>query len=318
MDHGPRTSSSCPGYQDMARPFGESGRRGACSRPRLWRKRARFSSDVGAAAMNPNAAGQTVESVGRGAGDRLQPAARAGRTARSAIRSRRSPSSTARACGSATRRSGWSIPTPSARARRSRASAATWASGSSGGGWVVGDEYVNSVNSFGYAFLPDILFGTYFGDAAAQVYAGARPPAEPREPVHAPLAADPLAVARAVLSVDLGAVRRRARSARCRGRRRARRWRSPPGAAVEVVGRPSPPLRRSRALAAREAVAARAPAQDGRGLRGRVSVSPSGAADEAVPAALAEELELARGAARSRRTTSGGGPGASAVIASAR
>ena len=47
------------------------------------------------------------------------------------------------------------------------------AAGSSGGGWVVNDQYVNSVNSFGYAFYPEILFGTYFGDLAADVYARA-------------------------------------------------------------------------------------------------------------------------------------------------
>ena len=47
------------------------------------------------------------------------------------------------------------------------------AAGSSGGGWVVDDQFVNSSNSFGYSFLPEILFGPYYGDLAAQVYGAA-------------------------------------------------------------------------------------------------------------------------------------------------
>ncbi|MDV6012665.1 peptidase [Haloechinothrix sp. LS1_15] len=48
--------------------------------------------------------------------------------------------------------------------------------GSSGGPWFLGfDEQAgtgvqNSVNSFGYIFLPGVMFGPYFGDAAQEVY----------------------------------------------------------------------------------------------------------------------------------------------------
>ncbi|GAA5114550.1 peptidase [Haloechinothrix salitolerans] len=48
--------------------------------------------------------------------------------------------------------------------------------GSSGGPWFVGFDPLrgigmqNSVNSFGYVFLPDVMFGPYFGDTARQLY----------------------------------------------------------------------------------------------------------------------------------------------------
>ena len=42
--------------------------------------------------------------------------------------------------------------------------------GASGGGWVIGGEYVNSVSSFGYPSYPNVLFGPYFGDGAKTVY----------------------------------------------------------------------------------------------------------------------------------------------------
>ncbi len=42
--------------------------------------------------------------------------------------------------------------------------------GSSGGAWVIGDQYVNSVNSFGYGSYPGIMFGPYFGEVARSLY----------------------------------------------------------------------------------------------------------------------------------------------------
>ena len=42
--------------------------------------------------------------------------------------------------------------------------------GSSGGAWVIGDQYVNSVNSFGYSSYPGIMFGPYFGEVARSLY----------------------------------------------------------------------------------------------------------------------------------------------------
>ena len=46
------------------------------------------------------------------------------------------------------------------------------AEGASGGGWFV-DGYLNSVTSFGYEDHPDVGYGPYFGNKAAEVYAKA-------------------------------------------------------------------------------------------------------------------------------------------------
>lgn len=42
--------------------------------------------------------------------------------------------------------------------------------GSSGGGWIIRDTYLNGVNSYGIYGLPEVLFGPYFGDATANLY----------------------------------------------------------------------------------------------------------------------------------------------------
>ena len=106
--------------------------------------------------------------------------------------------------------------------------------GSSGGGWVVGDQYVNSVNSFGYAFLPDILFGTYFGDAAAQVYdRAAERLSSPGRQLFLRTRSQPRTRSRAsTLARSVAGPAAHAVGAR----RRARRGVAA-GAAVEVVGR---------------------------------------------------------------------------------
>ena len=48
--------------------------------------------------------------------------------------------------------------------------------GSSGGGWVIEDRFVNSVTSYGYEFDPAHLYGPYLGTVAEQVYATASGP----------------------------------------------------------------------------------------------------------------------------------------------
>lgn len=42
--------------------------------------------------------------------------------------------------------------------------------GSSDGGWVIDEAYVNSVVSYGYANVPEVLYGPYFGDAIENLY----------------------------------------------------------------------------------------------------------------------------------------------------
>jgi hypothetical protein len=48
--------------------------------------------------------------------------------------------------------------------------------GASGGGWVIGDESVNSVTSYGYQFDPRHLYGPYFGSTANTLYRRASGP----------------------------------------------------------------------------------------------------------------------------------------------
>ncbi len=63
--------------------------------------------------------------------------------------------------------------------------------GSSGGGWIIRDTYLNGVNSFGLVGLNDVMFGPYFGNAAAALYQQASvsttPGPLPPEPPPAPL-----------------------------------------------------------------------------------------------------------------------------------
>ena len=42
--------------------------------------------------------------------------------------------------------------------------------GASGGGWIIQDQYLNTVVSYGYDNLPEVLFGPYFGDAAEVLF----------------------------------------------------------------------------------------------------------------------------------------------------
>jgi hypothetical protein len=49
--------------------------------------------------------------------------------------------------------------------------------GSSGGGWVVRNRFVNSVNSYGYDGLPAVMFGPYFDSSVGDLYRRAAKPA---------------------------------------------------------------------------------------------------------------------------------------------
>lgn len=42
--------------------------------------------------------------------------------------------------------------------------------GSSGGGWVISNEYVNSVNSYGFTYQPRMMYGPYFGSSFSSLY----------------------------------------------------------------------------------------------------------------------------------------------------
>ena len=63
--------------------------------------------------------------------------------------------------------------------------------GSSGGGWIVRDNYLNSNISHGYPREPEVVYGPYFGEAAGSVYQSAStstapgplPPTPPSPPL---------------------------------------------------------------------------------------------------------------------------------------
>jgi hypothetical protein len=63
--------------------------------------------------------------------------------------------------------------------------------GSSGGGWIIRDTYLNSNVSYGYPRQPEVLYGPYFGEAAGGLYQAAStstapgplPPAPPAPPL---------------------------------------------------------------------------------------------------------------------------------------
>jgi V8-like Glu-specific endopeptidase len=46
--------------------------------------------------------------------------------------------------------------------------------GSSGGGWIVQGQYLNSVNSYGYKSQPNRMYGPYFGSGAVNLYNGVK------------------------------------------------------------------------------------------------------------------------------------------------
>jgi V8-like Glu-specific endopeptidase len=157
-----------PGYQDKAAPFG------TWTAQRLfttkgWRKHVRFADDIGAAALEPNAAGQTVESVvgSRGIAFNL-PRYQAYRAYGYPVEP--GPKFDGESLWTCDSEFGYTDPFPERKGVPQSGIGCDMGGGSSGGSWVVDDAYVNSSNSFGYSFIEDVLFGPYYGDLAAKVY----------------------------------------------------------------------------------------------------------------------------------------------------
>jgi V8-like Glu-specific endopeptidase len=157
-----------PGYEDQFEPFGAWTARRLFT-TKGWRKRARFSGDVGAATLNPNVAGQTVEAAIGARGIAFnQPREQTYRAYGYPVSPQ--PEFDGQSLWVCDSQYGYSDPFPEPKGPPQSAIGCDMEAGSSGGGWVVGDQYVNSTNSFGYSFLPGVLFGPYYGDLAAQVY----------------------------------------------------------------------------------------------------------------------------------------------------
>jgi hypothetical protein len=157
-----------PGYQDAVAPFGGwVARRLFTTKP--WRKRARFYGDIGAAALNPNELGQTVEAAigARGIGFNL-PREQAYRSYGYPLFPRpKFDGESLWACDSSF---GYVDTIPKPVGPPPSAIGCDMGAGSSGGAWVIDDTTVVSSISYGYAFLPEVVFGPYYGDLAMQVY----------------------------------------------------------------------------------------------------------------------------------------------------
>jgi V8-like Glu-specific endopeptidase len=160
-----------PGYHDKQTPLGVWAARRLFTL-KGWRKRARFAFDFGAAAMNPDAAGVSLEAAVGARGIAFnQPREQAYRAFGYPVSPKpKYDGESLWVCDSVF---GLVDPYPERQGPPQSGIGCDMGAGSSGGGWVIGDEFVNSVSSFGYAFYPDVLFGTYLGDAAVQVYARA-------------------------------------------------------------------------------------------------------------------------------------------------
>jgi V8-like Glu-specific endopeptidase len=159
-----------PGYQDQVAPFGTWAARRLFT-TKQWRKKGRLSGDVGAAALTSNATG-TVESVVGSRGIAFnQPREQAYRAYGYPVHPE--PKYDGESLWACDSRFGYVDPFAPTKGAPQSAIGCDMAGGSSGGGWVVGDSFVNSVISFGYTFAPEVTFGPYFGNLAAKVYAAA-------------------------------------------------------------------------------------------------------------------------------------------------
>jgi V8-like Glu-specific endopeptidase len=160
-----------PGYQDKLAPFGTWTARRLFT-TKGWRQRVRFADDIGAAALRPNAAGQTAESVvgSRGVAFNL-PREQTYRAYGYPVEP--VPKFDGESLWTCESQFGYTDPYPEPKGVPQSGIGCDMGGGSSGGSWVVGNGYVNSSNSFGYPFLHDVLFGPYYGNAAAKVYAAA-------------------------------------------------------------------------------------------------------------------------------------------------
>jgi V8-like Glu-specific endopeptidase len=160
-----------PGYQDRVAPFGTWTARRLFT-TNGWRKRVRFADDIGAAALNPNAAGQTVESVVGSIGIAFNlPRDQEYRAYGYPVEP--GPKFDGESLWACESRFGYTDPFPEPKGLPQSGIGCDMGGGSSGGGWVIEDAYVNSSTSFGWAFIEEVLFGPYYGNLAAKVYAAA-------------------------------------------------------------------------------------------------------------------------------------------------
>src|SRR4051812_34335111 len=157
-----------PGYKGGAEPFGEYVATQLVS-PAGWSDNGYFSFDIGAAVVGKSAAGLTLQDALGGAGRGLafnQPRQQHfqswGYPADDPFDGER-----LYVCESAF---AGDDPYPDPVGPAGISIGCDMTAGSSGGGWIINGKYLNSVNSFGYDGMPNVMFGPYFGDAAKALY----------------------------------------------------------------------------------------------------------------------------------------------------
>jgi Ca2+-binding RTX toxin-like protein len=155
-----------PGYRDGQAPFGEWVARSLATTTR-WVEQADIRFDVGGAVVEPRQGSELEQSVGaRG----IAFEQRRDQLFRAFGYPARQPpleftGERLFACDSA-----YGGDDPSEQPPSPMRIACDMTEGSSGGGWVIDDTYVNSVISYGYLLEANDLYGPYFGPEAAAVY----------------------------------------------------------------------------------------------------------------------------------------------------
>ena len=174
-----------PGYLNGATPYGEWPAPEMLAPP-SWLSLQSPSYDVAAVVTAPNAEGVRLEEIVGGRGIAWNVARKLQFDAFGYPAARPFDGERLFVCDSQTGVEAVITPKP-----RPTAIGCDMNEGSSGGGWIIRDSYLNGINSFGVGGLDEVMFGPYFGDAVAGLYQRASvsttPGALPPEPAPAPL-----------------------------------------------------------------------------------------------------------------------------------
>lgn len=155
-----------PGYHDGSAPYGKWTAEKLFA-PSAWTKSAAAAYDIGAAVLRPNAAGQRIADVVGSQGIIWNISRQQDITAYGYPSSGVFNGEELWTCESSF---GWADPI---RGPNPFAIGCNMTYGSSGGGWIVeinGSTYLNSVTSYTHPGEGKVVYGPYFGDAAAALY----------------------------------------------------------------------------------------------------------------------------------------------------
>ena len=160
-----------PGTRNGSRPFGKFGWRSMYVAPQWTQRRNNVGFDIGAVVLRPNRGGKKVQRV---VGSRSiawnHPRSQFYRAFGYPFG--QSPFTGKRLFGCDSRYAGAEpVPTPGPQPMRIGCDFARFArGGDSGGGWIIRNEFLNSVISYSYADEPEHLYGPYFGRAAGKLW----------------------------------------------------------------------------------------------------------------------------------------------------